>query len=92
MVIRPPMFVFRLPELAPHDTAKNPVASTPEHATAIEKALRERGIEWFEKTRYRGLGSLDSPLLRRTCVDASSRNESCLTLGDAKSAIEMFGG
>ncbi len=91
IVIRPPMFVFRLIDHSSHDAAKYPVASTPEHAIAIEQALREHGIERFEKTRHRGLGSLDSPLLRRTCVDASSRNESCLTLADAKTAIEMFG-
>jgi DNA gyrase/topoisomerase IV subunit B len=92
IMIRPPMFVFRFTDHSLQDAAKHPVASTPEHAIAIEQALRQHGIEHFEKTRHRGLGSLDSPLLRRTCVDARSRNASCLTLEDAKTAIEMFGG
>lgn len=92
IVVRPPMFVFRILDQPALDVSRWPVASSPEHAATVEQTLRDHGIECFEKTRHRGLGSLDSRLLRHTSVDPVSRRESRLTLHDADAAIGMFGG
>ncbi|WP_246112584.1 toprim domain-containing protein [Allorhodopirellula solitaria] len=91
-VVRPPMFVFRLPDSADLDVGQWPVASSPEHAAAIEQTLREHGVERFEKTRHRGLGSLDSSLLGYSSVTPATRRESSLTLAEIDAAIAMFGG
>ncbi len=92
IVVRPPMFVFRLPDQPSLDVSRWPVASSPEHASAIEQTLRDHGIERFEKARHRGLGSLDSRLLCYSSVDPATRREICLTLDDADTAIALFGG
>lgn len=92
MVVRPPMFVFRFVDQPELDVARWPVASSPEHAIAIEQTLRDHGITRFEKMRHRGLGSLDSVLLRHTCVDPASRREARLTLPEVDAAIALFGG
>ncbi len=92
IVVRPPMFVFRLPDQPQLDVPQWPVASSPEHAAAIEQTLREHNIDRFEKTRHRGLGSLDSSLLRHSSVDPTSRREHRLTVPEVDTAITMFGG
>lgn len=92
IVVRPPMFVFRFVDQPQLDVAQWPVASSPEHAIAIEQTLREHGVTRYEKMRHRGLGSLDSLLLRHTCVDPTSRREDCLTLSEVDAAIALFGG
>ncbi|MBB3207122.1 DNA gyrase/topoisomerase IV subunit B [Rhodopirellula rubra] len=91
-VVRPPMFVFRLPGDVERDPSQWPVASSPEHANGIEETLRRHGVTGFQKIRHRGLGSLDTPLLRDTCVDPESRRQSSLTIEEVDSAIAMFGG
>ncbi|MCM2370908.1 toprim domain-containing protein [Aporhodopirellula aestuarii] len=91
-VVRPPMFVFRLPGHARLDPSQWPVASSPEHADAIERTLRQHGVDRFEKIRHRGLGSLDIPLLGYSCVDPVSRRQSSLTIKEVDSAITLFGG
>lgn len=92
VIVQPPMFVFRLPGEDVTDASRWPVASSPEHAELIEQKLREHGIERFEKTRHRGLGSLDSPLLRHTSVAPATRRQHLLTIDEADNAIAMFGG
>ncbi|MFG0288938.1 MAG: toprim domain-containing protein [Rhodopirellula sp. JB044] len=90
-VVRPPMFVFRLRAVSPNDVSRWPVASSPEHAAAVEDALQKHGVTDYQRIRHRGLGSLHVPLLRSTCVDPASRRQSCLTIEEVDNAISMFG-
>ncbi|EMI55376.1 toprim domain-containing protein [Rhodopirellula sallentina] len=90
-VVRPPMFVFRLQAVSSNDVSRWPVASSPEHAAAVEDALKKHGVTDYQRIRHRGLGSLHVPLLRSTCVDPASRRQSCLTIEEVDSAISMFG-
>lgn len=91
-VVRPPMFVFRLPAEMEVQPSQWPVASSPEHADAIEQTLRDHGINRFEKTRHRGLGSLDSSLLGHTSVDPATRRQNTLTIQEVDAALTLFGG
>lgn len=89
-IVHPPMFVFRLPVQTPGESSRWPVASSPEHAEAIEKALQEHGMQRYEKIRHRGLGSLDSAVLRHSSVDPTTRSQSPLTMEQVDAAIALF--
>lgn len=90
-LIRPPMYVFRFPDKK-IPASQSPTASSPDHATAIERVLEARGLTNFKKIKYRGLGSLDTSILHRVCIDPHSRQADQLTTSEADRAIRLFGG
>lgn len=90
-VIHPPMIVFRFPNsMGP--ASDHPVASSLEHAAAIEAILQKRGLTGYKKIKHRGLGSLDAHHLHKNCIDPSTRQIDQLTIEQVDRAIKLFGG
>ncbi|WP_404310761.1 toprim domain-containing protein [Neorhodopirellula lusitana] len=96
LIVRPPMFVFRFAKsVAPKSNSVDQncvVASSPEHARAVESVLKKRGLTSYRKTKHRGLASLDAPILSRFCVAPETRQANALTPDEIDSAVSMFSG
>lgn len=57
----------------------------------IRAALEEKQMQ-FQSQRYRGLASMNSDTLVRTCLDPTTRHRILLTPKDAEAAVGVFGG
>ena len=65
-------------------------AATPNHLRRVRKHLREKGVTELKTRRFRGIGSVDGPLLKRRCVDPATRELTRLTAAHAEGAMEVF--
>jgi DNA gyrase/topoisomerase IV subunit B len=62
-----------------------------QQARGIIMELKAEDYEYVQQ-RYRGLASLDSETLLKTCVDPLTRQARQLTCEDAEAAVAVFGG
>jgi len=60
----------------------------------VERILAEcasRGVDDIQRRNFRGLASIGSELLARTCIDPKTRRLSVLRPEDAVAALHAFG-
>lgn len=84
--IQPPIYEIRSP-----DGEERLHAFSDQQYRRIRAALEAKQMQ-FQSQRYRGLASMNSDTLVRTCLDPSTRHRILLTQKDAEAAIGVFGG
>ena len=65
-------------------------AATPHHLQRVRDHLKDQGVADIKTRRFRGIGSIDGSILKKRCVDPSTRELSLLTADHAEAAIEVF--
>jgi DNA gyrase subunit B len=86
-LVRAPLFV-----LSSEIAATRWNAYSPEHAGKLLTALKARGITDIKSHHHRGLASIESRLLRESCIDPETRNGEVIRVSDAEAAIHVFSG
>ncbi len=84
-MIRPPLMQIVGPSLP-----KPILAYSEEEGQLIIKKLDPDGKKEFSKQRFRGLASLPSDQLHRTCVDARTRRAELMTAQDADACRKLL--
>ncbi|MEO8269248.1 MAG: hypothetical protein ABI557_05980 [Aureliella sp.] len=92
-VIRPPLFELSYAETARPDAPRtSQLAYTDEQFQELQRELNLAGTIRLKTQRMRSLGGMPTELLRKSCVDPTTRTSFRLSSADALSAIAIFGG
>ena len=67
-------------------------AYSEQHYQKICEHFEQQGINNYQSTRFKGVASLDIPLLRESCLEMKTRREHILQFEDAAMAVSIFGG
>ena len=65
-------------------------AATPDHLQLVRQHLQDQGVTEIKTRRFRGIGSIDGPILKKRCVDPETRELTTLTAQHAQAAMEVF--
>jgi DNA gyrase/topoisomerase IV subunit B len=65
-------------------------AATPDHLQRIREQLRNQGATDIRTRRFRGIGGVDGLILKKRCVDPSTRQLTTLSAAHAETAIDVF--
>ncbi|MGB0866265.1 MAG: toprim domain-containing protein [Granulosicoccaceae bacterium] len=85
-LIRAPLMKVTIPG---HDKAV--ITTSEQHYQRLREVLRQQGIEGHSCQRYKGVASLDIPLLQEQCLQHGTRQARTLSLEDTLLAVEVFG-
>jgi DNA gyrase subunit B len=89
-MVRAPLFAINWKEADSALPCKS-FAYSMAQSQSILQTLRKQGAVSLEIRHFRGLGSIDQPLLNDTCVDPGTRRTQIMSVEDAQSAISVFG-
>lgn len=90
-MVRAPMFEMQWADADGQLLPTMHVWTEAEYQRRSAELLRQ-GAHKVQSQRFRGLGSLNPELLRRTCVHPQTRKTSVMTAADARAIINVFGG
>lgn len=62
------------------------------HYQLLQKTLRDRGYSVRQSTRFKGVASLQLPLLQMSCLNSATRLSNDLSLTDTRAAMQVFAG
>jgi DNA gyrase subunit B len=89
-MVRAPLFAISWLEPGAIQPSKQ-FAYSVAHSKSILQMLENQKVSRVDNHHFRGLGSIEQPLLYDTCVNPSTRQTQPLSLADAKAAIDIFG-
>ncbi len=67
-------------------------AYSEKHRQNISDHFEQKGMTNVKITRFKGVASLDIPLLRESCLERKTRREHLLQVEDTAQAVRVFGG
>lgn len=62
------------------------------HFQKLQQHLNSQGYNIRKSTRFKGVASLQVPLLQRSCLHQETRKEHALSLKDTQAAVQAFAG